>query len=205
MPAPAEVIVRPQQNMIAVNLEPVHNALYSLLLIVRVDQLSGLGEWVIKIRDTLTPTELATHRLVLEGLYYTLFPRRNWASFEAYLDRLETMDPVTLRDRLIDAYFEMPCKRDEPSPFQSIEQVLNNADDYVNFLTGRFGDEFIDPDLEKQAYTYVINPAAMQALIVSHLRMMWERFLETEWQRVQPMFADAVTAFSAISLSEMSI
>ncbi len=204
MPAPVEAVVRPQQNTIVVNLEPVHNALYSMLLIVRVDRLSGLGEWVTNTHDELTPAELANHRLVLEGLHYALIPRRSWPRFEAYLDWLEAMDPVALRDRLLEAYFEMPCKRDGPTPYQSVEQVLHSASDYADFLVCRFGEEFIDPDLEKQAYTYVTNPAAMQVLIVSHLRMMWERFLATEWQRVQPMLTDSVAAFGATGLNEMS-
>lgn len=205
MPVPAKAIVLHQQNMFTVSLEPVHNALYSLLLIVRVDELSGLGQWVINTRDGLSPDELANHRLVLEGLYFALFPRRNWESFGAYLEGLETMNPASLRNRLLDSYFEMPCLRDEPSPIQSVEQVLRSADSYVDFLIGRFGEKYIDPDLEKQAYSYVADPPAMQALIVSHLRMMWERFLAAEWQRVQPMLADAVTAFGAIDLNAMSI
>ena len=101
MPAPVEAVVRPQQNTIVVNLEPVHNALYSMLLIVRVDRLSGLGEWVTNTHDELTPAELANHRLVLEGLHYALIPRRSWPRFEAYLDWLEAMDPVALRDLLL--------------------------------------------------------------------------------------------------------
>ena len=204
MPAPAEAVVRPQQNTVAISLDPVHSALYSLMLIVKVDRLSGLGEWVTNTYDDMTPSERANHRLVLEGLHYALFPRRDWPNFPAYLDRLETMDPVLLRDRLLESYFEMPCMRDEPSPYQTPEEVLHSPADYVNFLVGRFGTEIVDPDLERQAYTYVINPTAMQTLIASHLRMMWDRFLAEEWERVSPMLADSVAAFSATNLREMS-
>ncbi|UCG23490.1 MAG: winged helix-turn-helix transcriptional regulator [Chloroflexota bacterium] len=204
MPAPAEVVVHPLQRTIAVSLLPVHNAIYSLTLIVKADRVSGLGQWVINTHDALTPAELENHRLVIEGFHFALFPRRDWPAFEAYLDRLESMDPGALRDRLLGAYFEMPDLRDDPTPYHSVEQVLRSPDDYVDFLIGRFGEEFIEPAIEKKAYSYVIDPAAMQALIVSHLRMMWERFLKAEWHRVQPMLADSVAAFGATGLKNMS-
>ena len=51
----------------------------------------------------------------------------------------------------------------------------------------------------------MIDPAAMQTLIVAHLRLMWERFLAAEWQRVQPMLADSVAAFGATDLKNMSL
>jgi DNA-binding transcriptional ArsR family regulator len=204
MPTPAEVIVHPQQRTIEVSLEPVHSALYSLTLIVRADRVSGLDQWVINTRNALSATELEKHRLVIEGFHYTLFPQRDWSDFEDYLNRLGTMDPVTLRDGLLNAYFEMPVMRGEPSRYQSVEQVLASAGDYVDFLIGRFGEEFIDPEIEAEAYTYVVDPAAMHTLIVTHLRMMWERFLAAEWQRVQPMLADSVAAYGVIDFNDMS-
>jgi DNA-binding transcriptional ArsR family regulator len=114
------------------------------------------------------------------------------------------MDPGDLRNRMLDAYFEMPYLGDGIDRFQSTEKALRSADDYVDFLIGRFGEEYVDPELEKKAYTYIVDPAAMQELIVSHLRMMWERFLAAEWRRVQPVLADAVKAFAATELDGMT-
>jgi hypothetical protein len=204
MPVPSATIVQPQQQSVSVSLEPVHNALYSLTLLVRVGQISGLGEWVKNTYEALAPEERSTHRLVIEGFHFALFPRNNWPSFEAYLDRLESVDPNVLYDRMLDAFVEMPYLGDGIDQFQSAGQALRSADDYVDFLIGRFGEEFIDAELERQAYTYVIDPAAMQTLIVSHLRMMWERFLAVEWRQVQPLLTEAVAAFTVNELDEMA-
>lgn len=203
MPVPSAAIVQPQQQTIRVSLEPVHNALYSLTLLVRVGHTSGLGKWVTNTYQAMTPEERETHRLVIEGFHYTLFPRSNWPNFEAYLERLETIDPGELCNRMLDAYFEMPYLGGGVDRFQSAEQALRSADNYVEFLIGRFGEEFVYPKLEKQAYAYIVDPAAMQTLIVSHLRMMWERFLASEWRRVQPILGSAEAAFAATELNIM--
>jgi DNA-binding transcriptional ArsR family regulator len=204
MPAPALTIVKSQTGIIEVSIEPVHNALHSLLSVLRASELSGLGEWVENSRAALTPAELDQHRLVVEGLHYALYPQRHWPSFPAYIDHLANMDPIALRDRLLDGYFDLPCMRDEPSPYQSYAEVLESPESYIDFLIGRFGSEVVDPQLEKEAYTYVTHPAAMQELIVSHLRMMWDRFLAAEWARVEAMLADSAAAFEAANLTRLS-
>jgi DNA-binding transcriptional ArsR family regulator len=204
MPAPALTIAKPQTGIVEVNIEPVHNALHSLMSILKAAHLSGLGEWVESTRAALTPDELETHRLVMEGLHYALYPQRQWSTFSAFIEHLQNMDPAALRMRLLDGYFTLPWMRDEPSPYQTFEEVLQSPESYIDFLTGRFGEEVVDPRLEKQAYALVVDPPAMQALIVSHLSMMWDRFLAVEWARVEPMLADSAAAFEATNLSRMS-
>ena len=151
MPAPSESLVRPQIGLIEVNTEPVHNALHSLMLIAKAAYLSGLGDWVLNTREALTAAELDNHHLVVEGLHYALYPQRHWPSFPAYLDYLQNMDPLLLRDRLLDGYFDLPCKRDQPSPYKSYEEVLRTPESYLDFLVGRFDPELVDEQLERQA------------------------------------------------------
>lgn len=204
MPAPSATLVRPESATITVSMEPVYSALNSLMLIAKSEHLSGLGEWIAATRAALTKAELDNHRMVMEGLHFALYPKQQWPSFPAYLDHLEEMDAIALRDRLLAAYFELPCAREEPSPYKSYEDILRSPESYVEFLTGRFGADHVDPEVERQAYTYVINPSAMKLLIVSHLRMMWDRYLAAEWRRVEPMLKDSVKAFSEIDFSQLS-
>jgi DNA-binding transcriptional ArsR family regulator len=204
MPAPAESIVRPPAAIFEVSVEPVHNALQSLFSIAKAAYLSGFSEWVQTTRETLTPAELQTNRLVIEGLHYALYPQRHFADFPAFVDRLEEMDAARLRDRLLDAYFDLPCMRDKPTPYTTYEEVLRTPENYLDFLNGRFGPEHVDEALEKTAYAYVTDPPAMQALIVSHLRMMWDRFLAEEWARIEPMLEDSAAAFNEFDLTGMS-
>jgi ArsR family transcriptional regulator len=92
---------------------------------------------------------------------------------------------------------------DEPVPVD-LDAVLASPEAYVRFLIERFGTEIVDPDLERQAYRYVLDPPAMQALIVAHLREMWDTYLAPEWARVRPMLQDAVRAFQQLDLAGVS-
>jgi len=183
--------------------EPANNALHSLTLIAKAEFLSGLADWVVETRAALSAAELQTNALVMIGFHYALFPERSWPTFPAYLSRLERMDPLLLRDRMLDTYLEMPCKTGDPTEYVTREQILSSADAYIDFLTRRFGAELVDEEMERQAYAYAMNPTAMQQLITTHLRSMWDRYLRAEWARVEPMLQDAAAAFSAVGLQHM--
>lgn len=203
MPAPTETLIRPTTSSVSAATEPVNNALHSLTLIAKADHLSGLGDWVMQTRAALSPAQWETHYLVMIGLHYALFPSRSWPSFPAYLDHLEAIDPVELRNRLIDAYLHMESSGLKPAPFTTREQVLRSADDYISFLSTRFGPDLVDEKMERQAYSYAINPIAMQGLITSHLRTMWETYLAEEWARVESMLHDSAVAFNSAGMEAM--
>jgi DNA-binding transcriptional ArsR family regulator len=149
--------------------------------------------------------------MVFFGLYYAVQPDGDWPSFAAYIEHLATIDPIALRDKLLQMYLRIrmdqgvvcPTMLDEPVPVD-LDAVLASPEAYVRFLIERFGTEIVDPDLERQAYTYVLDPPAMQALIVSHLRKMWHTHLAAEWARVRPMLEDAVRAFQQLDLAGKS-
>jgi DNA-binding transcriptional ArsR family regulator len=71
-------------------------------------------------------------------------------------------------------------------------------------LRERFEADHIDEELEARAFTYAVDPPAMQKLIVSHLRHMWDKYLAAEWERVEPMLQDSVRAFQQVDFSNMS-
>ncbi len=212
MPGPArDFIIAPEVEPITVSLEPAQNAFQSLLLLVKADEMSGLGEWVTRTWAALTPQEREQHRLVLIGFYYALIPGQSWPSFPAYLDHLAHCDPFALREKMLRVYAKFPPLKNgqcpepgaEPLPID-VETVLGSLDAYLSFLRERFGDEFLDVELETRAFPYVIDPPAMQKLVVSHLRRMWDVFLAPEWERVESMLQDAVRAFQQGDMSEMS-
>ncbi|MDX1413518.1 MAG: metalloregulator ArsR/SmtB family transcription factor [Candidatus Promineifilaceae bacterium] len=203
MPAAVQTIIDPQTNIIEVALEPANNALHSLMLLIKAEKLTGLDPWVGRTIAALSATEYQTHRLVMLGLHYAVYPERSWSSFPAYLSHLENADPIYLRDRMLDMYLNMPCQGVETAQYETMEDVLRSAEDYLTFLTNRFGSELVDEELEKQAYTYAVNPTALKLLVVSHLRSMWEQHLAAEWSRVKPMLQASVEAFQAIDLNGM--
>jgi DNA-binding transcriptional ArsR family regulator len=211
MPLQQDFIEMPDAAPITVALEPAHSALNSLLLLAKAENISGLGDWVTHTASALTPSERREHKLVIIGFHYAVLPEQSWFSFPAYMDHLATRTPQALRDKMLAAYARIPplpdCEKqvwyDEPAPID-LEAILKDVDSYLDFLQTRFDGEHLDIELEAQAYFYVVDPPAMQELMVSHLRKMWEKYLASEWERVAPMLQDAVEAFRQIDLSNMS-
>ena len=212
MPGPAEdFIVMPDIPPITVSLEPVQNALNSLLLLIKAEETSGLGDWVVCTAAALTPEELEMHALVMIGFHYALVPEQTLSSFPAYIDHLAACDPIALRDKMLKTYARFRPLRgeecsemyDEPVAVDT-EAMLASADAYLSFLRERFDKPHMDEEREARAYTYVIDPPAMQELIVTHLRKMWTEHLAPEWKRVEPMLQDAVRAFGQVDFSAMS-
>ncbi len=206
-----EFIVKPDTAPVTVALAPARNAIHSLLLLTDADQVSGLGEWVGRTAAALTSHEVEQNRLVIVGFYHAILPEATWPSFPAYVDRLASRDPRDLRDRMLQAYARLTPLVDgqsqicygEPADVDW-DAVLQSVNTYLDFLRARFPAKAVDAELESRAYSYVVDPPAMQALIVEHLRHMWNEYLAAEWARVEPMLQDAVRAFSQVDFSEMS-
>jgi DNA-binding transcriptional ArsR family regulator len=212
MPAPEQdLIVTANTTAISFDLEPARNAFHSLTLLTKTDYLSGLGDWVVGTAATLTPEERQRHDVVVIGLFYAANPGQSWASFPVYLEHLATINPFTLRDKLLNTYARILPTAPEacgvmvetPLPIDR-EAILANEAAFLTFLRQRFSPDNINVAIEAQAYTYVVDPPAMQALIVSHLSHMWDNYLAAEWERVRPMLQDAVRVFRQVDFSKMS-
>jgi DNA-binding transcriptional ArsR family regulator len=85
-----------------------------------------------------------------------------------------------------------------------IAPLLEDVDVFLEFLKERFPAEHVDIEIESEAHRYLNDPSALQQLIVSHLRHMWEEFLSPEWERVVPMVQTSVDAFRQIDFSDLS-
>jgi len=213
MPAPeSDLIVRPPESPISVALEPAHSSLTSLVLLFKVDRLSGLDEWVTRTAAALTPEQKHTNSLVANGVYYAIVPERSFASFPAYVDHLAALDPVILRDRVFNAYAQIRKDGECCAPPDPINRrvamdtapVLADVDRFLEFLGERFPEDHIDAAIEAEAHSYLNDPPALQALIVTHLRSMWNQILAPEWERVRPLLQVSVDAFQQLDLSELA-
>ena len=47
-------------------------------------------------------------------------------------------------------------------------------------------------------YDLFADPVANHKLVVDHLRMMWEQYLEPEWERNLPLLQESIAAFETI-------
>ena len=209
-----DFIVAPAAPPVRVALEPAHSALNSLLLLARVDELSGLDTWVTRTAAALTPEQRHINRLVLIGVHFAVVPDRSFPSFPAYVDHLAALDPAILRNRVFNAYAQVFKKKEEkcclpPDPTSrqaslDVASLLADVDVFLAFLKERFPIDHIDDGIESEAHRYLNDPPAMQALIVSHLHSMWEGLLSPEWDRVAPMLQTSVDAFQQLNISGRS-
>jgi ArsR family transcriptional regulator len=155
----------------------------------------------------MSNAERARHLLVTIGFHYSILPETPGVTFEAYLERLEATPPSELRDRLLNAYAGI-CLTEKPQAElnQPIDwnEVLSSAENYVEFLRSRFGDELTDAEMEARAYEYVIDPAALKQLLTGHIRWFWKNHLQPEWERVRPILEESARAFNQVDTSEMT-
>jgi ArsR family transcriptional regulator len=207
MPALVTDLVRtPTQTTIEIALDPANSVLNSLHILHKADHFSGLHEWVAQTVASLSPERLHTNRLVFEGLFHAVEPRRRWSSFPAFLDHLASQDPLLLRDRMLDAYNNACCDDDAPEGKQSDpEEVLASLDSFLDHLKRGFPAEAIDVEIEREAYALLVDPPALREKIVSHLRAMWAEVMEAEWERNLPMLQTCVAANQELDLADLSI
>jgi DNA-binding transcriptional ArsR family regulator len=206
MPSPAQDLTTPDVPPVAIRAEPVLNALHSICRLLDAKATPGLGAWVTRTAAALTDEERKTGKLIFIGLYYAVLPEENWPSFPVYLDHLASCDPIVLRDKILETYIEIALRTGTVRQESDLnaKAALESVDAYLGFLRKCFDTDTVDEDLEAQAYSYVIDPPAMQRLIVTYLRGIWDRFLAAEWERVSPVLQEAVTAFQQIDLRNLN-
>lgn len=189
-----------------VMIESALNAFGSMLLVSADEDKPGIHEWVTKIRSQMSSEERFRHKLVIIGLYYAILPQEPGASFEAYLDSLESTPPSEFRERLLKAYsrhYLTETSSENQSKPVDWEEILTSAKNYVEFLKERFGEEGTDEEVETRAYQYVIDPAALKQLVTGHIRWFWKNYLQTEWTRVRPMLEKSARAFNQVNYNDM--
>ena len=219
MPFPSEnLLIQPAISSLRVELEPAHNAFQSLVLLAKAEEQPGSSDWVIQTYSQMAPEERQTNLLVMIGFYFSITPAQSWSSFPAYIAYLESLSGENLRDRMLNKYASLASCQETEEEFclgtgdeftkRAAEQIeftsiLASADSYLAFLRRHFDEAYIDEDLEKKAYTYIIDPPQMKSLIVNHLRSMWQKYLAVEWERNRPVLLDSVNAFRQVDLTGM--
>ena len=203
MPNP-DTIVLPGVTTVEIRLDPVQTFINSMMLLVQGEELSGMSPWVYETAANLSEEEMQDHELVIIGLHYAVTPNRYWKDLPSFLNHLKTTDPVGLRDQVLDFYLNFTnCDEAENNLEASKESLLEDVDFFLEYLRNKFGIKNIIPEVEIKAYELLNDPPRMQEKIASHLKLMWEKYFQAEWDRVQPMLADAVMAFEEIDFSQM--
>ena len=149
MPLPAD-IEQPVREANRVALYPVRNAIASMMLVAKDEQMPGTGAWVTEMRSKLTADESFKHRLVIIGFFHAILPENDFSSFEDYLVDLEHSDPVALRDKMLNTYALVciNCSEEVRTAVPDWEKVLASPENYVSFLVDHFGADLVEKELE---------------------------------------------------------
>ena len=199
-----DFIMAPPRVDVQIALEPAHNAFNSLIILNKAHKLSGLETWVNQA--ALTPAQQHRNRLVLEGLFYALPINHRWPDFPACIDYLVGQSGADLVRQLLNTYLHLAQPGSSQSQLAflpSHTELLADRALFLEFLQARFH-AAVDLDLETEAHALLNTPSRLQALMVDHLREMWQNILAPEWERTHPLLAATVNAFQQLDLSRLS-
>lgn len=165
------------------------------------EEISGVGKWITQTGERLSKDQTFNHRLIFRALYHALEVSESVDSFPAYVDYLESLDPVILRDRALHYLTTTTYQGMEPL---EIDRLLHEVAYYLDYMMRLYvrkatekGFSF-DSAIFVEAHRLLNDPAAMQAFIVRHFRMMWHDYLGEEWERNLPMLHESVQAFTEL-------
>lgn len=196
-----DFFMKPKDQEISIALEEVHNNLYSLMLIDRSCETQGLVPELVDICLSMSDELKYRNRLVMNGLYYATVPMVSCTDFESYLLNLEQKNPIELRDQILNVYLYLYEEKFGYKP-DSVS-ILKSPEAYISFLSEIFDTHKIDEEIESDAFNYVVKPAHMRDLIVSHLRDMWNRFLKGEWEKNRHVLEESVQAYKEAGIEAM--
>jgi DNA-binding transcriptional ArsR family regulator len=181
--------------------EPAYNGLTSLM-ILNAD-LSGFGQWVQDTVAALSTERLKTNRLVCDAAPAFL-DGMSWPSFPAWIDDLEGRDPYVMRQHSLTFLLErLQMKLGwDPGNMPSPEQLQDDRSTYLDFVARAYRHKGEPADLSYHAleHEYLGDPIGRQALIVDHLRHMWNEHLAREWEQNELMIQESIAAFESVHL-----
>jgi DNA-binding transcriptional ArsR family regulator len=86
-----------------------------------------------------------------------------------------------------------------------VHEILESADSFLDYLRARFDESLIHVNIEVAAYSLLLDPPAMKDLIITHFQLMWDKYLRSEWARIEPMLDSCVDVIHGMDLSEMDM
>ena len=201
--AKLDLIGPPKSAAVTFSLEPAYNVIGSLSLLDMADY-SGLGEWVYHTVKALSPERLRANQLALLDTTAHLTDV-SWPSFPAWLDDLAARDAIALRDRTLQARLtemgqEIGGKLPDPA------ELLADRAAYLSLVedfSRRRGEPYHRLFWEEE-HRWLNDPPAMQALLVTHLRTMWDEHVSPEWERNLSLLEESAAAFASLGFDGLT-
>ena len=199
------LIAPPKEVAVTFALEPAYNVLTSLILLNA--DLSGRSEWVERIAAALSPQQLETNQRVC-GSAMAHLNGKAWFSFPAWVGDLATRDPIAMRDRELDLLLSKASDvlGKEESDLPNCAELLANRAAYLSLMEClcEHKGSACEPAFYEAEHEMLQDPAARRALIVTHLRTMWDEYVADEWERNLPMLQESIAAFESLDYAGRS-
>ena len=201
-------ILAPATVTVSFSLSPVDNINDSLMLMPQVYDLSGLGDWLEHTYNRLSPEQRQTHDMIFNVLFPALHLDANPPDYPAYLEQLSRRDPVAARDDVL----AMLVKVCAMYSVETTAEALLAADE-VGFMAiiergvaPKYADkgQTFQPAIFREARPLLADPPAMMAVIIDHLRYMWQVHCKAEWERNLPTLREVMTAFQQMDYSGLT-
>ena len=201
----AELIAPRKTVSVTFALEPVYNAIASFSLLDMAEDFTGLGEWVYRTAEALSPKERHTNRHVLGDAVIHLLGEASWPSFAAWVDDLAAREATALRDDVVRALFAKAynrADREVPAP----AEILADPTAFLTLVEEIYAGkrEPTERALWEDTRGMLIDPPLVQQRIVTHLRTLWEGGLAAEWERHLPMLEESIAAFQSLDMSGLT-
>jgi DNA-binding transcriptional ArsR family regulator len=196
-----ELIAPQQETRFAFAVEPAYNALCSLVLLNSPQ--AGFGEWVANTASKLSPELKETNKLVCNAASRHLGGEA-WPSFPRWVDSLAEQDPYQMRDfRLEDLLWAARMYLGDGAELPSTAQLLEDRAAFFELMARLYRIKQAPFDRAEVAKEYELYqaPLATKEMMINHLRLMWNEYLEREWQQTVSLIRDSVAAFESLDLS----
>jgi DNA-binding transcriptional ArsR family regulator len=205
-----EFIFAPPTVSVGFEIRPVDVALNSFLLVNQTDITSGLGEWVERTRRILSDDRLEANAIVFDVLLKGIDPQEPLEDFPSYIRYVESLDPVKIRDAIVDGFYSYCEYYDGIQETTSPQAMLSDKQEFLRVIQMTIGDKHLkkgfdfDLGIYAKAHPLLTDPTALHAYIVEHMHTMWEYHLREEWEQKLPMLEESVEAFSQLDYTGMT-
>lgn len=202
--ADREFIINPKVMAIEFRLEQASTLENSLHLLGATEHSSGYDQWIYDTRKALTDEEWLQHRIVM-NVQYRHVTFRKGMTYPEYIDELREVQPEKIATQAVEWL-------DEHSNLPSSDEAMRSEEDYIEALRQHCAikreakgyDIEVDEEEARLTYNLLQRPNDLHALIIEHLTMMWERFLEPEWEKRKSALEEAHLAYSQMDYTGMS-
>lgn len=197
--ADLEFIAPAKTTAVSFSIDPVQNVIADLVMLTATEY-SGFADWVKETTDSLPEDVMEKTRQVVELIGH-FEDKKEWQSFPAWLEAIASQDPHEFRDKAVDtlighAQSALGDEGDIPDRAALLEdrRVYNKL--MIRMYEAK-GKTFEEGCCDNE-YSLFTDPVDNHKFVVDHLRMMWEQYLEPEWERNLPLLQESIAAFETI-------